>query len=61
MPDNEHVISRAIKEIAGKVAKRIATGQVANLQRIPVPAYVHHIYSHLGACKNDQTYANLLT
>mmetsp|Transcript_10368 Transcript_10368/g.15960 ORF Transcript_10368/g.15960 Transcript_10368/m.15960 type:complete len:82 (+) Transcript_10368:204-449(+) len=42
-----------MKEIAAKVAKNIAKGQLGDVSKSPAPAYLHHYFSHHAVLKND--------
>ena len=60
MRDDEHIIPKAIKEIAGTVAKKLVKGEIFDLSSTPSPAYLHHYVSQLGLMKNDCSYTKPL-
>lgn len=60
MRDDEHIIPKAIKEIAGTVAKKLVKGEIFDLSSTPSPAYLHHYMSQLGLMKNDCSYSKPL-
>lgn len=45
MRDEESIIPKAIKEIAGTVAKKLVKGEIFDLSSTPSPAYLHHYLS----------------
>lgn len=60
MRDDENIIPKAIKEIAGSVAKKLVKGEIFDLSSTPSPAYLHHYMSQLGLMKNDCSYSKPL-
>ena len=60
MRDDDHIIPKAIKEIAGNVAKKLVKGEIFDLSSTPSPAYLHHYMSQLGLMKNDCSYTKPL-
>jgi hypothetical protein len=58
MKDEEGVVPAAVKEVFNRVAKSVMKGQITDISRTPVPAYLHHCVSHHGLIKNDLSYCN---
>ena len=56
LKDEDNVVPEAIKDIAAKVAKSIAKGQLADVTKTPSPSILHHFFSHHAMLKNDLTY-----
>jgi hypothetical protein len=60
--DEGNVVMNAFKDFAGKIAKKIAKGQVTDILRTPAPAYVHYPRTYLeGACLDLSYSAKYLT
>jgi len=51
LTDEGNVVKTAFKDMAGKLAKKIARGQISDLLKTPAPAYIHYPRTYLeGAC-----------
>ena len=49
--DEGNIVKVAFKEMATKIAKKIAKGQISDLLKTPAPAYMHYPRTYLeGAC-----------
>lgn len=47
MTDESNLVSKAVKDILGQVAKKMAKGQFGDLLKTPSPAYMHYPRTYL--------------
>jgi hypothetical protein len=49
--DEGNIVKAVVKDMAAKIAKKIAKGQIKDLLSTPAPAYIHYPRTYLeGAC-----------
>jgi hypothetical protein len=57
--DEGNIMGSALKDIFGKLAKKMAKGQFGDLLKSPAPAYIHYHRTYLESCSIDMSYASL--
>jgi hypothetical protein len=56
--DEGNVVKTVVKDMAGKIAKKIAKGELSDILKTPAPAYIHYPRTYLeGACM-DLSYSS---
>lgn len=55
LADNDGIFVSAFKDIFKQVSSQIARGEIHDISKNRMPAYSHHILSHLGCQANDIT------
>jgi hypothetical protein len=60
MHDDDGIVPTFAKDLAKKVAKNIAKGEITDMARIPAASQIHHYFDHLNMVKNDLSYCGML-